>query len=195
MPEMDGIEAVSYIRNRLEIHTLPIIAMTAHAMYGDRERCLTAGMNNYVPKPIDSKELFSAIRKQLSGKSKAQPVLDSEASGNMRMKAPLLTPESPDETETDKQAKIHVIQKGEAAAAEKLFDLFEELGRSLELFDPVGSESCFNQIKNGYSFRAVSPEVEILGQKLEQQVIGYNYDDAVVTLKTMDRKLKKQLEF
>jgi len=58
MPEMDGIEATTVIRNNPDYQDLPIIAMTAHAMAGDRERFLEAGMNDYVSKPIDKDELF-----------------------------------------------------------------------------------------------------------------------------------------
>jgi two-component system, sensor histidine kinase and response regulator len=63
MPEMDGFEAAAAIRRREQKSSahLPIIAMTAHAMQGDRERCLEAGMDGYVSKPIRVKELFEAI--------------------------------------------------------------------------------------------------------------------------------------
>ena len=65
MPEMDGFEATTAIRNR-ESGTgqrIPIVAMTAYALKGDRERCLTAGMDGYVAKPIRAQELFEAIGK------------------------------------------------------------------------------------------------------------------------------------
>ena len=64
MPEMDGFEATTAIRG-LEKQTgrhIPIIAMTAHAMKGDRERCLEAGMDEYVSKPISSDTFFKAIQ-------------------------------------------------------------------------------------------------------------------------------------
>ncbi|GAB6095958.1 hypothetical protein JCM14469_22110 [Desulfatiferula olefinivorans] len=66
MPIMDGIEATRVIRGELFLTDLPIIAMTAHAMYGDKERCLDAGMNDYIAKPIDKGQLFAAIRKHVS---------------------------------------------------------------------------------------------------------------------------------
>jgi two-component system, sensor histidine kinase and response regulator len=63
MPEMDGLEATTAIR-KLEAVTgahVPIIALTAHAMKGDREICLGAGMDEYLSKPISPKQLFALI--------------------------------------------------------------------------------------------------------------------------------------
>jgi CheY-like chemotaxis protein len=63
MPEMDGLEATAAIRAQEQTtHThLPILAMTAHAMKGDRERCVAAGMDGYVTKPLQVTELFTAV--------------------------------------------------------------------------------------------------------------------------------------
>jgi CheY-like chemotaxis protein len=63
MPEMDGLDASRCIREREKTtgkHT-PIVAMTAHAMVGDRERCLQAGMDAYISKPLSVKELYETI--------------------------------------------------------------------------------------------------------------------------------------
>ncbi len=67
MPEMDGLEATRLIRSREKKRGghIPIIAMTAHAMKGDKERCLDAGMDDYASKPINAEKLFELIEKLL----------------------------------------------------------------------------------------------------------------------------------
>jgi two-component system sensor histidine kinase/response regulator len=67
MPEMDGFETTAAIREREKNGSrhIPIIAMTAHAMQGDRERCLAAGMDGYISKPITAKELLAIIDETL----------------------------------------------------------------------------------------------------------------------------------
>ncbi|WP_158797070.1 response regulator [Pedobacter sp. L105] len=66
MPEMDGYEAMKLIRQQKEYKKLPIIALTAKAMKNDREKCIEAGANDYVSKPVDMDQLLSMLRVWLS---------------------------------------------------------------------------------------------------------------------------------
>ncbi len=77
MPVMGGYEATRRIRGMPKFSDLPIIAMTAHAMAGAKEECLAAGMNDYVTKPIDTKELFSVMVKWL-GQKAGDPLVESQ---------------------------------------------------------------------------------------------------------------------
>jgi two-component system sensor histidine kinase/response regulator len=63
MPVMNGIDATKAIRSIPGLALLPIVAMTANAMPGDRERCLAAGMNDHITKPIDPDELFRVLKR------------------------------------------------------------------------------------------------------------------------------------
>ena len=62
MPEMDGYETIQFIRQNPKHHRLPIIALTAKAMKGDREKCLEAGASEYLAKPVNTEQLLSSLR-------------------------------------------------------------------------------------------------------------------------------------
>ena len=62
MPEMDGYETMREIRKDPKFRTLPILAFTAKAMKGDREKCLEAGASDYIAKPVNTDQLFSLLR-------------------------------------------------------------------------------------------------------------------------------------
>lgn len=75
MPEMDGIEATRIIRDKKSAvldHNVPIVGLTAHAMKGDNNKCLEAGMNDYLSKPIQPKKFSAAIEKWLCSKTFSQ---------------------------------------------------------------------------------------------------------------------------
>ena len=83
MPEMDGFEATAEQRKREKrsgLHT-PIIALTAHAMKGDRERCLEAGMDGYLSKPIRAPELDALLKKYAARGEASTPTLEHEERG------------------------------------------------------------------------------------------------------------------
>jgi CheY-like chemotaxis protein len=62
MPEMDGYETIQEIRKHPEFSALPILALTAKAMKGDRDKCLAAGASDYIAKPVNTSELLSLLR-------------------------------------------------------------------------------------------------------------------------------------
>lgn len=68
LPEMDGVEVLKRIRKDDSLKDLPVIALTAHAMAGDREKFISEGFNEYITKPIiDETVLFNAIQQWLNG--------------------------------------------------------------------------------------------------------------------------------
>jgi PAS domain S-box-containing protein len=94
MPEMNGLDATRQIRQlESEIKNIPIIAMTAHAMTGDREKSIEAGLNDHVTKPIDPDKLFSSLLKWVKPGDREIPerlkqkINDNEKTGNKKLLA------------------------------------------------------------------------------------------------------------
>ncbi|MBX3649957.1 MAG: response regulator [Burkholderiales bacterium] len=85
MPEMDGYEAVRRIRAEARFSKLPVIAMTAHAMAEERERCFAAGMNDHIAKPIDPETMFSTLLRWLPHLQQraAAPAAVQKSGGNL----------------------------------------------------------------------------------------------------------------
>ncbi|MBY0429641.1 MAG: response regulator, partial [Rhodospirillales bacterium] len=116
MPEMDGIEATRAIRALPEpLCRLPIIAMTANAQASDRERCLAAGMDDYVPKPVVPERLFAALLRHLGGATGPTPDL-----------APVPPPE-PDSPEVLDSSALDLLE--EQLGQDELLELLEDFTR------------------------------------------------------------------
>ena len=71
MPEMDGYDTIRAIRAMPRFETLPIVAVTAKAMKGDHEKCLEAGATEYIPKPVETRQLLLILQQQLQLKAEA----------------------------------------------------------------------------------------------------------------------------
>ena len=116
MPEMDGYRATKFIREREDaqrsedngkISHVPIIALTAHALPGDREKCLSAGMDDYIPKPFRKEQLRAVLQKWLDGKkSYKRKVMVSSSDGKGMPCTPLQasTQSLPDNTSASEQS-------------------------------------------------------------------------------------------
>ena len=83
MPEMDGMEATRHIREIFPINELPIIAMTANAMRGDRERYMAAGMNEYIAKPIHYEALYDTLIRCCADHEMQSPAMQYQAKQDM----------------------------------------------------------------------------------------------------------------
>ncbi len=65
LPDMDGLEVVRHLKADVSLAHIPVVALTAHAMSGDREKCLQAGCDDYMSKPINVRELLSLVERGL----------------------------------------------------------------------------------------------------------------------------------
>ena len=146
MPEMDGFEATAAIRDPATGVTwpeVPIIALTAHAMKGDRERCLDAGMNDYVAKPVHVADLHAAIERQWKG-SGSPSLHDSDDE----------TPATEQPVTFDRMGLLERLGGDETALedlvrsfVQELPDLLEKTRRALHAVDPSGLSAVAHTIK------------------------------------------------
>ena len=85
MPEMDGYECTRFIRESLGQTELPIIAMTAHAISSEREKCLKAGMNDFITKPVNPQTLFATLARWIKtdrSMDSASPIPNQKTASN-----------------------------------------------------------------------------------------------------------------
>ena len=183
MPEMGGLEATQAIREREAKRRtrIPIVAMTAHAIKGDREQCLAAGMDGYVSKPIEPELLFEAIEKAVGGKSQPAAVV----------------PVQNDEKAFDKHALLNRVG-GDHDLLRELVQLFaddtppllEELRKAIRKKNAETLERSAHRLKGALNNLSATKAAE-LASRLEKMGQDKKFKDAAPTLTKLDDALKE----
>lgn len=127
MPEMDGLEATHFIREHEATgQHIPIIAMTAHAMSGDRDRCLAAGMDDYLSKPLEREDVLETVEKWLS---KSPPAAQGSVSAKPEAETTLVKEEP-----IDIEAAMPRFGGDHAFFLELLSEFVENMDERIKLF-------------------------------------------------------------
>jgi CheY-like chemotaxis protein len=145
MPEMDGIEATVAIREqeRDTNRRIPIIAMTAHAMIGDRERCLDAGMDEYVAKPVNYKDLHGVMERLLQSREEE--------------KTPVF---STDTTIFDREALLQRLDRDAELFGEVLGAFFSDCpGRLARLGESLNGNSLIEAERHAHSLKGAAATI------------------------------------
>jgi HPt (histidine-containing phosphotransfer) domain-containing protein len=200
MPELDGLEATKRIRASESIQNpnVPIIAMTAHAMQGDREKCLNVGMNDYIPKPVAFKSLAEKLEQWLPKKQDENP----------QQKEPVMNESS----EATSVSQIPVFDRagfldrlmGDEEIAEKIVEVFlddipkqiESLKQALAVCDPETAQRVAHSIKGaaanvgGEALRELAAQVE---KACKESNLG-SVSDSCPQLESQFNRLKEAMK-
>jgi PAS domain S-box-containing protein len=169
MPEMDGFEATAAIRaaERATGRHTPVIAVTAHAMKGDRERCLAAGMDGYVAKPIRPEELWRTIAECLGRKDEGGRMKDEGRQEPTSGSSFILHPSSFQPEALDRRALLGSVG-GDAELLAEVVTVFradsarllEEIGAALERDDARALERAAHTLKGSVRFFGAAAAAE-----------------------------------
>ena len=190
MPEMDGLEATQLIR-KLEMRTgrhTPIVAMTAHALVGDRQRCIAAGMDDYLSKPLQRAELFEMLSRAAVGRSTdiavAAPVA-SVVSRKSDAPSPIFSRE-------------HLLDQldGDEALLSQLIALFQENTPRLldEILGSIARGSSIDLARTAHALlSSLGPfgaqEAQRLTRLLEAQSLEEDYEETDRIYSALDREM------
>jgi signal transduction histidine kinase/DNA-binding response OmpR family regulator len=187
MPEMDGFQATAAIREleKKSLRHIPIVAMTAHAMKGDRERCLASGMDGYISKPVQSRDLYETIE-GITGRAPSPQVPD-----------PVTATPAPEPEESVNLDEILDRLGGNISLLQSIVALFEEdypvqmvrIREAIKANDPVALSSAAHTLKGSLLVLAAgrASEAAVALERLgrESRVVG-----ADVLLATLEAEVK-----
>ena len=203
MPEMDGYEASTQIRagkGGMRHEQIPIIAMTANAMQGDREKCLDAGMSDYLSKPIDSDRLYALLRQWLCGE-KNQPVQEPVEESD---ETPV--PEnSSDELPDWDQSALFKRVKGKTKRIVALIELFledmpsrmDELQRAYDALDIEMVRKTAHTIKgvaaniSGMKLQTAAAELEAMAKQDQLDSNGNSIKNISIAYELLKQRLQQ----
>ena len=213
MPEMDGLEATRQIRNpqsAVRNHQIPIIALTAHALHGDREKFLDAGMNDYVSKPISPQALADALDKwlpqdtaarndQLLAKDRVNGPGESERRASGRVECRVPAPERPAVPVFVKAGLMARLTDDEELARTILDGFLEDIPQQIQALrefvddgNAPGAERQAHTIKGaaanvgGEALRAAAFEIEKAGKACDLEAVR----DRMTDLETQFDRLR-----
>lgn len=179
MPEMDGLEAIRRIREaeKRSGEHMPIISVTAHVMKGDREKCIQAGADDYVSKPLQPSDLFGAIERCCPGASKAEP----KGEVNMVDESKML-----ERCQGDRQLLGEIIELFDAGAEK----LLEEVARPAEQGDAEKVAKAAHALKGSIANFTDGPAY-LLAQKIEADARGGNLSACRSDLSNLQKAVQR----
>ncbi|MCJ8498958.1 response regulator [Desulfatitalea alkaliphila] len=194
MPVMDGLTATRRIRDprsAVRRHDVPIVAMTAHAMQGDREKCLAAGMNDYLAKPFNPRVLAGILNQWLPARGRSNPSGPIQTSAVQRPPAPKA------ERRFDEQALLHRLM-GDAALARKVIEGFlndiplrmTALQSSLDKADTAGAQRLAHTIKGAAANVGAKP-LQLAADDVEKAINSGSPDSAAAQVANMKDQFEK----
>jgi CheY-like chemotaxis protein len=211
MPEMDGFEATAAIRagERTTGEHIPLVAITAHAMRGDRERCLQAGFDGYVSKPIHFEDLFDTIDELApSAAARAARAARAEAARKSHAEAPVSSatggdpPVSSVSDPSPSFAEDIALERtgGDRKLLEEIIGVFlaeiptwmRELAAALRRGDAVEVHRIAHTVKGAVDSCGASRAYDA-AMVLERMGRGGDFDDAMAVYATLEREIERAL--
>jgi len=187
MPVMDGYLATDKIRNELQMTDIPIVAMTANAMASDKEKCLNAGMNDHVAKPIDPNALFSVLNQWITPKQRELPELigmeESELS-DAKVELPILEGFDVESAVARMGGRLKSYNKALNMVSETLLSSVEETKQALES-DDIAQAGLVTHTLKGVSGNIGCTELFEATEALENVLLGTKSEvDDLVSMQT-----------
>jgi PAS domain S-box-containing protein len=202
MPEMDGLQATRQIRSSrsaIPNRSIPIIAMTAHAMQGDKERCLEAGMDDYVTKPVSPRVLAEALEKWLP----KETGIHYSAVRSQNTETRNAEPEPHSSLIWDRAGMLERLMGDEEIAGTILEGFVMDIPRQIEALrayldhgDAAGAERQAHTIKGasanvgGEALQALASELEEAGKAGDLESIKTRMDELAATFAELKQTMK-----